>query len=78
MRFNSSIPYQRSHRLAVRTLAFQAGNESSILSGSTTKERERMLVYDRKHVYEADAVLYSALITMCVAVGAFAYLCYGV
>lgn len=39
MRFNSSIPYQSSHRLAVRTLAFQAGNESSILSGSTKGEK---------------------------------------
>ena len=37
-----------------------------------------MLVYDRKHVYEADAVLYSALITLCIAVGAFAYICYGI
>ena len=37
-----------------------------------------MLVYDQKHVYEANSVFYSALITLCAAVGAFAYLCYGI
>ena len=37
-----------------------------------------MLVHDQKHVYEANAVLYSALITLCAAVGAFVYICYGV
>ena len=35
-----------------------------------------MLVYNQKHVHEANAVFYSALITMCVAVGAFAYVIY--
>tara|TARA_R110002110_G_scaffold294356_2_gene508367 strand:+ start:197 stop:310 length:114 start_codon:yes stop_codon:yes gene_type:complete len=37
-----------------------------------------MLVYDQKHVYEANAVFYGALITLCVAVGAFAYIFYGI
>ncbi len=35
-----------------------------------------MLVYNQKHVHEANSVFYSALITMCIAGGAFAYMIY--